>query len=854
MSDEIVGLAGVLRGHLSASLPDYMVPAAFVVLDGLPLTPNGKVDRRALPAPADEAYARGASEEPVGEIETMLADLWSELLGVERIGRRDNFFELGGHSLLAVRMVSRIHQKLGKVVTIQDILTQPKIDGIASLIQKEQIKPSPVRGLVQLSSTGSRRPLFIVHPSSGEVGAYPPLASAIGKDTPVFGLEAAGLHEDEILKDTVEEIAEEYLSRMRQVQPTGPYRLAAWSLGGAIAYEMARQLRFANENVEFLGLIDCASNYKAPRYVSDVDDLLLRLPELIPTFKIGRLRAWKRGPRTIENLLAACQEAGYFDEGLTAQNVLRRTKVWRNLASAVERYVPSPSSLAIHLFLAKTPGDRKVIDGWRLLVAGRLTVEQIEGDHLSIMKIPLCNPLGASIAKALIFNDPKPAAAPSEHSGGTIAFVLFPEQSALNGSHNLARALKSAGHRIIYHGPSRYSSRVTAQGFEYRSLDMPLLQGERIGRRGIRGVLDKWRAARLRMWHLLAQIRASDIRCETALLADKTDLVISDPLARIGVIPALKHKIPMVALNSTLASRQAKDIPPVFSSLLPAGVDTLGWKIRNSFAWGRCLLVAWRSQAVSVGLRTMMGFGKDRFWVEVRRWGGETYWSEYGPRVSMPDLITTPRQFDFPHSQVDSSRTYLGNSIDLRRSDGGFHWDGFDAEKPLIYCSLGTYSDKYRHSKRLFTAVINALKAKDDIQAIVQIGAAAEISDFGELPSRIRVVKFAPQLEVLERANVFITHAGHSSVMEALYFGVPMLTFPCWFDQFGNAARVQYHGVGVCGDIATVDETKIANMLEQLSPSEIKDAVLRMQKIFRAETKPLAGVELIEQMMKSAEP
>ncbi|MFE0018781.1 thioesterase domain-containing protein, partial [Mesorhizobium sp. NPDC059054] len=789
---------------------------------------------------------------------TMLAGLWSELLGVERIGRRDSFFILGGHSLLVVRLVARIRQELGKVVTIQDVLVQPTIEGIASAIRKLQIRPNTVEGVVELNSAGSQRPLFIVHPSSGEVGAYPALALAIGKDIPVFGLEAAGLRDDLLRAETVEQIAEEYLSRIRKVQPTGPYRLAAWSLGGVIAYEMARQLANAHENVEFLGLIDCANNhavgYAAPRYKSDIDDLLLRLKELVPAFQIGELTGWRRGPRTAEHLINECRRAGYFDDGLTAQDVLRRTKVWRHLVSAAERYVPLPSSVAIHLFLARTSSESELANSWRLLVGNRLTVEKMEGDHLSMMEIPLCNPLGASIARALTSGNTKPFTTAHEHPGKTIAFILFPETSAFNASYNLARALKGSGHRIIYHGPARYSSRVAGQGFEYRSLDMPIPQAERSRGRGFRATLGRWRAAQLQMWHLLVQIRASDIRCETALIADQTDLIITDPSAKIGVIPALKLKIPMIALNSTLASSGTRDTPPVFSSLMPPAVRTFGWKLRNSFAWSRCLFAAWRKQAASAGMQIVMGLGRDPFWAEVRRLGGTIRWNEYGPHIAVPELVTSPRTFDFPHSEVDASRTYLGSSVDLRRSDGDFCWDGYDAEKKLIYCSLGTYSHEYRHAKRLFLAVINAVKARDDIQAIVQVGSAAEVSDFGELPGRIRVVKFAPQLEILEKADVFVTQAGHGSVMEALYFGVPMLTFPCWFDQFGNAARVRYHGLGICGDIATIDETEIARLLDQLDRSEVKDAVLRMQKVFRTQAKPIAGVELIERMMPYAGP
>ncbi|QIO34958.1 non-ribosomal peptide synthetase [Bradyrhizobium sp. 1(2017)] len=102
--------AGAMREHLRARLPDYMVPSAFVRLDALPLTPNGKIDRKALPAPEDDAYARRRFEPPQGDVERIVANVWAELLGVDRVGRCDHFFELGGHSLLAVRMLERLQR------------------------------------------------------------------------------------------------------------------------------------------------------------------------------------------------------------------------------------------------------------------------------------------------------------------------------------------------------------------------------------------------------------------------------------------------------------------------------------------------------------------------------------------------------------------------------------------------------------------------------------------------------------------------------------------------------------------------------------------------------------------------
>ena len=123
-------LAGRLRAYLVGRLPEYMVPAAYVMMDAFPLTPNGKLDRKALPAPDDEAFARHSYEPPQGEVETVLAQLWSELLGIERIGRHDNFFELGGHSLLAVQLMERL-RRVGLGVDIRTFFATPVLADLA---------------------------------------------------------------------------------------------------------------------------------------------------------------------------------------------------------------------------------------------------------------------------------------------------------------------------------------------------------------------------------------------------------------------------------------------------------------------------------------------------------------------------------------------------------------------------------------------------------------------------------------------------------------------------------------------------------------------------------------------------
>src|ERR1700728_2551220 len=124
-----------LRAHLTASLPEYMVPAAYVKLERMPLTPNGKLDRKALPAPDADAFSVRGYEPPQGEMETRLAEIWAEVLKLERVGRHDNFFELGGHSLLAVRVVTRLRQTLGVGGAIRDLFAHPVLAGLGRVLE-----------------------------------------------------------------------------------------------------------------------------------------------------------------------------------------------------------------------------------------------------------------------------------------------------------------------------------------------------------------------------------------------------------------------------------------------------------------------------------------------------------------------------------------------------------------------------------------------------------------------------------------------------------------------------------------------------------------------------------------------
>ncbi|WP_269634008.1 condensation domain-containing protein, partial [Pelomonas sp. BJYL3] len=165
-----------LRAQAQATLPSYMVPAAYVQLSALPLTPNGKLDRKALPAPDEQAWSRRAYEAPQGEVEATLAAIWAELLQIERVGRHDNFFELGGHSLLAVQLASRLREACGAELPLNAMFEQPVLCEMAQQVllgpdtQDPPLQPVSRQGELPLSLAQQR--LWFLAQMEGAAGAY----------------------------------------------------------------------------------------------------------------------------------------------------------------------------------------------------------------------------------------------------------------------------------------------------------------------------------------------------------------------------------------------------------------------------------------------------------------------------------------------------------------------------------------------------------------------------------------------------------------------------------------------------------------------------------------------------------
>ena len=243
-----------LREHLRASLPDYMVPSAIIALDELPLTPNGKLDRRALPEPElAPTHARRAPRTPQEEI---LCGLFAEVLGVERVGIDDNFFELGGHSLLAIRLISRIRSSMDAEISIRSLFEAPTVEALTKRLTRGRPALSDFEVLLPIRPAGSKLPLFCIHDAGGFSWPYSKLIRHIPPEHPIYGLQARNLTQRARRPRSIDEMAEDYLSFIRKIQPHGPYNLLGWSFGGLVAHAIATQLQSMGEEVALLALLD----------------------------------------------------------------------------------------------------------------------------------------------------------------------------------------------------------------------------------------------------------------------------------------------------------------------------------------------------------------------------------------------------------------------------------------------------------------------------------------------------------------------------------------------------------------------------------------------------------------------
>lgn len=323
-----------MRQYVGLSLPDYMVPYAFVMISELPLTPNGKLDRKALPVP--EFTVSTISRGPRTPKEEILCDLFTEVLNVPRIGIDDGFFDLGGHSLLAVQLMSRIREALGVELSIGSLFAAPTVAGLAERLEMGTSQ-SALDVILPLRTSGEQLPMFCVHPAGGLSWCYAGLMRSLGTDYPIYGVQARGIAKSEELPKSLDEMAADYLEHIREIQPHGPYRLLGWSLGGNVVHAMATHLQNQGEEVELLVMLDSYPGHFLPNTEAPTEEealiALLALGGYDPDNMDGK-------PLDMANAIEILRRDGSALASLEEETILNLKETYVNSVGLLGKYVP----------------------------------------------------------------------------------------------------------------------------------------------------------------------------------------------------------------------------------------------------------------------------------------------------------------------------------------------------------------------------------------------------------------------------------------------------------------------------------------------------------------------------------
>jgi len=394
-----------LRAFLELHLPRHMVPSGFVLLPALPLNPAGKVDRHALRSLSHEAHRAIAPHvAPRDATEQALAELWARLLGVETLGIHDDFFDLGGHSLLAASLINEIESLLGKRLPADALFEHATIAKLAQLIDGHDAAATHSPLLLTLQGRGQETPLYLVHALGGDVSGYHELAQSLGSGQPVYALRAPGLEAGETAIANLVELASHHVRALRRRQPYGPYRLAGWSMGGVVAYEMARRLHSAGEEVTELLLFDSYPPQILRMFKPDKPAVLLAR-DLSGLFgdklKFDPASLPDDAHQAVATILSQAQQQGFLPNHPDAAQMERLASLFLANLEALHAYLPGPYRGKLTLFRPAGTRGSLADNGWRGVCGHAFKVCAVPGDHYTLLRQPYVRVLAATLNDCL---------------------------------------------------------------------------------------------------------------------------------------------------------------------------------------------------------------------------------------------------------------------------------------------------------------------------------------------------------------------------------------------------------------------------------------------------------------------
>ena len=254
-----------IKNSLKGKFPAYMLPKVYLPIEKIPLNVNGKVDIDKLPEPNFKKSVTETNDRKTfdnDEYELLL--IWQIVLETNQLGLHDNFFDTGGGSLLALKLIVLVQEKFHVLVRIRDIFDCPTIKeqvhlikNIRNPIHQEIVnQPTIPNPIICLQREGVKTPLFLIHPIGGTIFWFSQLSKLLGKLRPVYGVQDPSIDLEKPVLNSIEEMADFYLSHIRKIQPKGPYLIGGASFGATVAVEMSHQLLRAGEALSSIIILD----------------------------------------------------------------------------------------------------------------------------------------------------------------------------------------------------------------------------------------------------------------------------------------------------------------------------------------------------------------------------------------------------------------------------------------------------------------------------------------------------------------------------------------------------------------------------------------------------------------------
>ncbi len=401
----------------------------------------------------------------------------------------------------------------------------------------------------------------------------------------------------------------------------------------------------------------------------------------------------------------------------------------------------------------------------------------------------------------------------------TIAILLDFEEGHLLSCVKLAKDLRRRGHRVVYLGPAAIAPMVEAQGFELVPVLGQLLGGfSRSAEIGDTG--GEW---------LGQLVRGEALDALIERLRPEAMIVLSLFCAEALAI-SCRYGLPVVLWSPFC--RRAET---------PRAVLVEDWLSKRLLALRSSDLDAYLQMVAAAGHRFSSFQGLAQI------------------ILGLPELMTMPRALELPELVDDPNLHYTGTGIDLERSDAAFPWHELPALEerpgtPLVFCSLGSQADlEPATARRFFQAVTATAAAHPEWQLILSIGKGFDPAALGALPPNLHAARWVPQLDVLRRARLMVTHAGAGTVKECILLGVPMVALPLMRDQFEMARRIVHHRLGVSGQLAEITAERLGAMIAEVAgDAAMRERVAAMQQLVLAADRATTAVDVIETALAGA--